>query len=129
MPDILQFDPLTLIVLFIAGWGVIYVVRMFIQAQNVREKEMWAAMQTMMKDVKEINDSWLATYQLQGDKSSEAVNNNAAKTAALTTEIAHLTAAINKSIETGANLQGASSLMVEILKEGNGRKGVRSETK
>jgi hypothetical protein len=41
--------------------------------------------------------------------------------------MAELTAAVDKSIESGANIQGASKLMVEYLKEGNGRRNTRYE--
>lgn len=122
MPEVLQLDPMALFILFAAGAGVIYVVRIFTQAQTVREREMWTAIQIMMKDVKEINEGWLATYKEQGDKSSEATNQQAKNIAALTNQIAHLTAAVEKSNADGASLKGASNLMVEVLKEvGNGR--------
>lgn len=125
MSEIIQLDPIALVILLIAGGGVVYVVRIFTQAQTIREREMWTAMQAMMSNVKEINDSWLVTYKSQGDKSSESIQHLSSDIAALTNQIGQLTTAVNKSIETGANLQGASSLMVKALQDaGNGRRSV-----
>lgn len=126
--DLIQLDPLALIILCVAGLGVIYVVRIFTQAQTVREREMWSALQSMMDNVKSINENWLATYRAQGDKSNDTTQNLSSNIAALTTQMAELTAAVDKSIESGANIQGASKLMVEYLKDGgNGRKGAYNE--
>lgn len=128
MGDLVQLDPIALVILLIAGGGVVYVVRIFTQAQTVREREMWAAMQSMMNNVKDINDSWLTTYKSQGEKSSESIQSLSGDIAALTNQIGQLTSAVNKSIETGANLQGASSLMIKALQDaGNGRRSVKHE--
>jgi hypothetical protein len=125
--DILQLNPLALVVLFAAGGGVIYVVRIFTQAQTVREREMWAAIQSLLGDVKEINGLWLETVKAQGDKSSDAILNLSNEIAAHTVQMTELTAAVNNSIETGASLKGASSLMFDILRGGDGHKGVKHE--
>jgi predicted lysophospholipase L1 biosynthesis ABC-type transport system permease subunit len=123
-PDLLQLDPLALVILGASGIGVIYVVRIFTQAQTVREREMWAGMQKMSDNNREINNDWLKTYKEQGDKSSDSIQNLSKNMAALTTQVAHLTAAVEKSNESGANLQGASSLMIKVLQDaGNGRRG------
>jgi hypothetical protein len=128
MTDLLQLDPVALIILFVSGAGVIYVVRIFTAAQTIREREMWTAMQSMMENIKNINDSWLATYKSQGEKSNDSVQVLSGDIASLTTQMAELTAAINKSIESGANLQGASNLMMNILRNGDGRRS-KDETK
>lgn len=127
--DLLSSEPVAFIIIFLAGGGIIYVVRMFIQAQNVREREMWAAMQAASNNSRETNNDWLKTYKEQGDKSSESIRNLSTNVAALATQIAHLTAAVDKGNTDGANLKGATNLMVEYLKEGNGREGVRHEKK
>jgi hypothetical protein len=128
MNDLLQLDPVALIILFVSGAGVIYVVRIFTAAQTIREREMWTAMQSMMENIKNINDSWLATYKSQGEKSNDSVQVLSGDIASLTTQMAELTAAINKSIESGANLQGASNLMMNILRNGESRRS-KDETK
>lgn len=129
MSELLSSDPVALIILGIAGLGVVVVVRIFTQANAIREREMWTAIQNIMKDVKEINKDWLATYKEQGDKSNETSQQQSGNIAALTTQIAHLAAAVEKSNAEGANLKGAANLMVDYLKEGNGREGVKHEAK
>lgn len=124
MTDLLQLDPIALIILFIAGGGVIYVVRIFTHAQTIREREMWAALQSMMDNVKDINQNWLATYKDQGEKSNENLKDLSNNIAKLTTQTAQLTAAVDKSIESGASIQGASKLMADILRNGGRRKDV-----
>jgi predicted transcriptional regulator len=124
MTDLLQLDPIALIILFIAGGGVIYVVNIFTKAQTIREREMWAALQSMMNNVKDINENWLDTYKGQGEKSNDNIRDLSNNIAQLTTQTAELTAAVDKSIETGASIQGASKLMVDILRNGgDSRKG------
>jgi hypothetical protein len=127
MTDILQLDPIALIILFIAGGGVIYVVNIFTKAQTVREREMWAAIQTMQGNIKEINDNWLATYKAHSERSNESVLGLSNNIAALTVQIAQLTATVGKSIESGASLQGASNLMATILKDGESRRSAINE--
>lgn len=127
MAELIQFDPIALVILFIAGGGVIYVVRIFTQAQAVREKEMWAALQSMMDNVKDINDKWLSTYKEQGDKSSESVQELSSNIARLTTQVTELTSSVDKSIETGAGIQGASRLMMKILRDGGSRRSEDDE--
>lgn len=121
MTDLLSLDPMALIILLIAGGGVIYVVRLFTQAQTIREREMWVAIQSIMASTEKMSELWLSAIQSQGDKSSEAVTALSSETSGLKSQVAELTAAINRSIETGASLHGASTLMASILREGNGR--------
>lgn len=118
MSELIQFDPLALIILLIAGGGVIYVVRIFTQAQTIRDREMWTALQSMMNNVIAINNNWLVTFQSQGEKSSEAIQSLSGDIAANTIQMAELTAAINRSIESGASLHGATDLLVTVLKNG-----------
>lgn len=123
--ELLSIDPMALIVLFSAGGGVIWVVRLFTTAQTIREKEMWAAIQDIMTRTEKMSELWLKAIQSQGDKSSDAVNNLANETAGLKERVAELTAAYSRSIEAGTSMRGATDLMVSILREhnreGNGR--------
>lgn len=130
MAEILQLDPTALIILFVAGGGIIYVVRLFTQAQTIREREMWAAIQSIMTRTEKMSQLWLSAIETQGTKSSDAINNLANETAALKNQVAALTASINESIETGATLQGATSLMSKILRDGrDGRRSFEHEEK
>jgi hypothetical protein len=126
--DIFQLSPLSLFILFAAGIGIVYIARLFLQAQTVQNEATWAAVRAMLADVKDINNSWLEAYKAQGDKSSDSILMLSNNVAALDTKISDLTAAIDKSIEKGSSIQGASKLMMNILRNGGGRSGVKDET-
>jgi hypothetical protein len=126
MAELLTADPLTAFIFLSAGGGILAVVIIFTRAQTIREREMWAAMQASSDNSRETNKDWLIAYKEQGDKSNESIGNLSTNVAALATQIAHLTAAVEKNNSDGASLRGATNLMVDYLKEGNGR---RSEHK
>ena len=121
--EFLSVDPTALIVLFSAGIGVIYVVRIFTAAQTIREREMWEAIRSLLGDVKEINNAWLATTKEQGNKSDDAIRSVSSQIASLNVKIENLTNSVDQSTRAGTSLHGASNLMVSLLKErdGNGR--------
>jgi hypothetical protein len=81
----------------------------------------------MQGNIKEINDNWLATYKAHSERSNESVLGLSNNIAALTVQIAQLTATVGKSIESGASLQGASNLMATILKDGESRRSAINE--
>lgn len=81
-----------------------YVVRMFIASIAANNERMWQGLQA-------ITTQWLTMLKDSNDVNRELAREIGAQAVAMR----ELTAAINRSIEAGHNLNGAAGLMKEVL--------------
>lgn len=113
--NIADLQPISLFILLAGGLGIVYVVRLFIASIAANNERMWTGL-------KEINSQWLEWAEraskaaTETTRESNAANKELAqKIEGQTAAIHELTAAINRSIEGGYNLNGAAGLMKEVL--------------